>query len=749
MTPTIIRRWRMMARIGNAITQKMEMVSCFMQIATVQALHKWRSLARDSGRGEIRHGVAMMQIFQRSLRLAWNTWRAVGADEFDSQLNVRRAATRMVLRGMAHCFAGWRAAVRQTNKEQGKARQTVRRLMNRHLFTFFNAWRAEASGGAHDTEKMRSALLGFLMRNMRRALHHWGGITAEKRIRHKDNYGREVRAYLLAHGETQGEADPSTAPTVDEPLSETGRRQAEALSKVLELNFPDVTTAYVSPLARCIETALTVFGTPFAGCEFRAVKLVIETDLRDFDYTQVWRGPRTSERNFGSTIAALKKKFPQKHIVWPPTVGEEDLWWLPQTSYSNIETRATSDDGSVVASCAERIARFKEFALASGEGSFAVVTHPNVLAAFAGSLDMPRCRPFPVLLGYGGFAEMQTSRPIVEALPTNLLQLSERAETAVVVLGLAGTSGGLEPRIHEGLRLMQREPAAPLLILGGAGEFASMHDAVASYPWCLTPIERRRILFQQHAETVDDLGAMVPAVLASLHPGSWRCLIVTSDWALPRCLLTLTVAPRWLTVEPIPILTELEGPAKLTLTEDQLKEGAELGRWAVAAPEEWAGCEQQSARYLYVVGRNLRKWAVEDKRDTSRAQPGSPFSKHEHTKREELFQLLNDHPGKDAHESRQLFADALGEFYDAGVAVAQHPLHSDSSSATLLHQCAAAGAVELAGDLVSFWGADVEALDENGKKPVDLINEADSKGQALQKLLHKAETGATYGAARQ
>ena len=86
----------------------------------------------------------------------------------------------------------------------------------------------------------------------------------------------------------------------------------------------------------------------------------------------------------------------------------------------------------------------------------------------------------------------------------------------------------------------------------------------------------------------------------------------------------------------------------------------------------------------------------------------------------------------------------MGQFYDGGVAVCQHPLHAASSSSTLLHHCAAAGALELARDLVSFWGADVEALDENGMCPGDLVDTDDERGVELQKMLRRVETHAFF-----
>ena len=166
-------------------------------------------------------------------------------------------------------------------------------------------------------------------------------------------------------------------------------------------------------------------------------------------------GVKASPRCIGSNLAKLRQKFPQKHIVWPPSCTDDEEWWDPQGNYSNSEKTATHPDGTRILSCTERLQRFKELVLASGEGSVAVVTHPNVLAAFAGSLDMPRCRPFTCVLGYGGYAEMATTQPVVETVPTNLMQVSQYAETAVVVLGLGGESGGIEARIHEGVRLMQ------------------------------------------------------------------------------------------------------------------------------------------------------------------------------------------------------------------------------------------------------------------------------------------------------
>ena len=276
-----------------------------------------------------------------------------------------------------------------------------------------------------------------------------------------------------------------------------------------------------------------------------------------------------------------------------------------------------------------------------------------------------------------------------------------------------------------------------------------MHDAVASYPWVLTPIERQRICFQQHIETVEDFGSSIPAALASIRVGEWNCVLVTSDWAMPRCLIAAAQAPSWCRLQPHPILTELTAVDKLS--NEQLKEGSQLGRWAVALPEDWDRYGEHCSRHLFVIGRNMRKWvqrmASDPKRATSQAKLGTPFSKHEQAKRAELFEILSTQgasPGTALDETRQVFADILGEFYDAEVAVAQHPLHASSSKATLLHQCAAAGALELASDLVSFWGADVEALDDNGLRPVELVDNSHPRGALLTKMLFKFESGALF-----
>ena len=92
-----MRRWRRFARIGEAICQKQELVATFMMIAQVEALHKWRSMAREKGRGNVQYGAAIMMMFHRALRIAWIQWRFNGAEEFDGMVNMRRAAVRLTL----------------------------------------------------------------------------------------------------------------------------------------------------------------------------------------------------------------------------------------------------------------------------------------------------------------------------------------------------------------------------------------------------------------------------------------------------------------------------------------------------------------------------------------------------------------------------------------------------------------------------------------------------------------------------
>ena len=91
----------------------------------------------------------------------------------------------------------------------------------------------------------------------------------------------------------------------DETLCETGRVEAQQLgSQWTSVAGDKITLALVSPLARSIETALLVFGTP------SSVKIVIEPSLADFHWNQSEKCS-LDLRLEGTTLSKLKQRFPQ------------------------------------------------------------------------------------------------------------------------------------------------------------------------------------------------------------------------------------------------------------------------------------------------------------------------------------------------------------------------------------------------------------------------------------------------------
>lgn len=102
--------------------------------------------------------------------------------------------------------------------------------------------------------------------------------------------------YLIRHGQTVLNASGLIRGRLDEPLDETGQRQAEALGRL----FQGVTIARViaSPLQRAIRT-----GAPIAAAA--GIEVEIDPGLNDRDYGE-WAGrPRVEvEHRFGSVNAA-------------------------------------------------------------------------------------------------------------------------------------------------------------------------------------------------------------------------------------------------------------------------------------------------------------------------------------------------------------------------------------------------------------------------------------------------------------
>jgi len=503
-----------------------------------------------------------------------------------------------------------------------------------------------------------------------------------------------------------------------------------------------VEMAFVSPLSRCIDTALAIFGFP------SVVRIVITPELRAMEFDQSHRNS-LDVRHQGQRYSALKKKYPQKNIVWPQT--EEELWWEPHGNFSNLESAATEEcvggTTRVVPSVCDRLARFKDVLLSTYEGVVAVITHDPVALALSGCLHLPVCKPVPLVLGYGGYADMRVSVPMVSCVAVDTLHACEKSHEAVIVIGLLGCPTSLTRRIHDALAAAARN-RAPLLIVITEAELIHARAAVASFPWRMTPSDARRIRFDTAARELADLDHVVPAALAALHAGSWSCQVVTSDWAMPRTLLALSRVPSWCLVEIVSTPTTPEDALKLS--SEHLREGVRIAQWAMEAPEDWVLVREQCKRELHVVASHMRLWAAQAKDQARTATPGTPFSKHEESSRNELLQLvsaLSCAEGNPAEISfsRGHLCELLIAFYDGSVAVAQHPLSPKAGQSTILHLCAAVGAVDHVEDLVSIWGASVEALDSDRRTPLDVVP-AGPAGEAVRRLLRAVACGSYFAA---
>ncbi len=109
-----------------------------------------------------------------------------------------------------------------------------------------------------------------------------------------------MRIYLIRHGETAHNRDGLGLGRADVPLSDHGRRQAEALGARLA-NLP-IDRLYASPLGRCLETARYVAGERALTTEVEPA--LVELDVGETEglsfpsmrerfagFLQEWQGP--------------------------------------------------------------------------------------------------------------------------------------------------------------------------------------------------------------------------------------------------------------------------------------------------------------------------------------------------------------------------------------------------------------------------------------------------------------------------
>jgi len=728
MQPRMFKRWRHVSRIAKKIEEKSLMLSCFEVVAVHQYMQFWRDETATHSKGRLQTGAAVLARFRSDLGRFWHQWRLHGEETWGQQIRTRRALVRMMLQSLAQAWQAWKEIATQKTGASRKAHGMLKRLANQGLFVAWHSWLAAVEEGQTYSTRQRTGLLGFLKRAMREALMKWSSLTSQRRQRKHDGYGRQTKAIVVSHGEVQSDLSPLSR-LEDEPLSEAGRRQALQLAHTWHTDFDGVDTCYVSPLSRCIETALIIFGTP------SPVKLIIEPDLRDFVFKQ-HEGGQIEARCQGKCFAALKKLFPQRHIVWPEK-SDEVLWWAPHGNFSNMSSPGTQP------SVCERLSRFKESLITAHVGNVAVITHPHVALCLAGVWAFPACRPCELLIGYAGYAEMATQQPVVMATPVELVQAAAQARRAIVAVCLGASAAVLQARIHSALQLMQLQ-RIPLIIMVNETQVSSIRAAMQAFPWPLSPLERRLVMLDTHLQNLEDLLEFLPAALASIHLGSWECCVVTSDYALPRSLLALCEVPAWCRVTGHAVPTVADFLSEMS--DAELKEGALLAQWAAEAPDEWLELLPRCKRELYIVRRNIRYWSLERMNGALQAKPGTPFSKHETTKRKELHESVLEWCSKQVeHEKlidqRVLLATKLGEFYDNNVAIVHQSLES---SGTIMHLLAEAFATDLLEDVINFWGGDLSTTNGDLCPAIDLINEQEPRGASLKRMLRSMASGDYY-----
>ena len=119
-----------------------------------------------------------------------------------------------------------------------------------------------------------------------------------------------MKIYLTRHGQTRLNKERLMQGRTDEPLNETGIRQAERMHEILTKAEPELRfdAVYASPLDRAVQTAAIISGFPRE--QIRIDERILETDFGKYelaDYTAL--GPAMS------LYWAMPEIFPA-----PPTV---------------------------------------------------------------------------------------------------------------------------------------------------------------------------------------------------------------------------------------------------------------------------------------------------------------------------------------------------------------------------------------------------------------------------------------------
>jgi broad specificity phosphatase PhoE len=165
-----------------------------------------------------------------------------------------------------------------------------------------------------------------------------------------------ARLILIRHGHTaanSGSAEPRMSGWTNFPLSDLGRRQAEALSRRLT-EGPPVSALYASPLQRASDTARAL-----TGLRIREIRYL--EDLREIGCGEVDGWP----------VSQVRERYPD---LWEANLRQDDpdFRWPGGECYRELRDRS--------------LAALNRIAAAHPGERVAVVTHAGVLSQVIGWL---------------------------------------------------------------------------------------------------------------------------------------------------------------------------------------------------------------------------------------------------------------------------------------------------------------------------------------------------------------------------
>jgi len=175
-----------------------------------------------------------------------------------------------------------------------------------------------------------------------------------------------MNIYLLRHGESTDDIEDCYGGIADFPLTEAGKRTAEALAQ--KLSASKIEILYSSPYKRALETAKFISGS--LRCELKVIP-----DLRERNSYGVLSGVKkeVAKQIFADVISGLKSK-PGDYYAGESVIGDE-----PVVSF---DARVKDAIGKVIGE-------------ATNTKTIGIVTHGNVtrsiykhLLGVAGKVDL-------------------------------------------------------------------------------------------------------------------------------------------------------------------------------------------------------------------------------------------------------------------------------------------------------------------------------------------------------------------------